>query len=91
MFACFGSVAAAGNQILGAGAGAGGAAPGPFGYSVGRWDGDTLEVTTTDIDWPWFDQSGIRQTEALHLVERFTPSAREGRQPLWQAAVALGS
>ncbi len=45
-----------------------------FGYSVGRWDGDTLEVTTTAIDWPWFDQSGIRQTEALHLVERFTPS-----------------
>jgi len=49
-----------------------------FGYSAGRWDGDTLEVTTTDIDWPWFDQSGIPQTEALHLVERFTPSA-DGR------------
>jgi hypothetical protein len=47
----------------------------PFGRSDGRWDGDTLEVTTTDIDWPWFDQAGIPQSEALRLVERFTPSA----------------
>ncbi len=63
---------------MGADASAGSAAPSPFGYSVGRWDGGTLEVTTTDIDWPWFDQSGIRQTDALNLVERFTPSA-DGR------------
>jgi len=48
------------------------------GYSTGRWDGDTLEVTTVDIDWPWFDQSGIPQTDHLHLVERFTPSS-DGR------------
>ena len=47
---------------------------GPFGLSVGRWDGDTLEVTTTDIDWPWFDQSGVPQSEALTTIERFTPS-----------------
>ena len=52
--------------------------PSAFGFSTGRWDGDTLEVTTTDIDWPWFDQSGIRQTDALYLLERFTPSA-DGR------------
>ncbi len=50
---------------------------GPLGHSVGRWDGETLVVTTTDIDWPWFDQSGIPQDE-LKLVERFTPSA-DGR------------
>ncbi len=63
---------------MGADVSAVGAVSSPYGYSVGRWDGDTLEVTTTDIDWPWFDQSGIRQTDALHLVERFTPSA-DGR------------
>ncbi|MFL2546721.1 MAG: hypothetical protein ACJ0SL_05090 [Candidatus Rariloculaceae bacterium] len=45
-----------------------------FGYSTGRWDGDTLEVTTVDINWPWLDQSGIPQTDALRIVERFTPS-----------------
>ena len=54
--------------------GASNAASSPFGHSMGRWDGDTLEVTTTDIDWPWFDQSGIPQSEALQIVERFTPS-----------------
>ncbi len=47
---------------------------GPFGRSSGRWDGDTLEVTTTAIDWPWFDQAGVPQSDALRLVERFTPS-----------------
>ena len=47
----------------------------PFGYSTGRWDGDVLVVTTVNIDWPWFDQTGIPQTDALKLVERFMPSA----------------
>ncbi len=47
----------------------------PFGYSTGHWDGVTLVVITTDIDWPWFDQEGIPQSEALEIVERFTPSA----------------
>ena len=45
-----------------------------FGRSVGRWDGSTLEVITTNIDWPWFDQTGIPQSKELQLVERFTPS-----------------
>jgi len=47
----------------------------PYGHSTGQWDGETLVVTTTDIDFPWFDQEGIPQSEALVLVERFTPSA----------------
>lgn len=47
----------------------------PYGYSTGRWEGDTLVVTTTDIDWPWFDQEGIPQSDALVLVEQFTPSS----------------
>ena len=50
---------------------------GPFGHSVGRWEDETLVVTTTHIDWPWFDQRGIPQDD-LHLVERFTPST-DGR------------
>ena len=47
----------------------------PYGHSVGHWEDDTLVVTTTDIDFPWFDQEGIPQSDALILVERFTPSA----------------
>ncbi len=46
----------------------------PLGHSVGRWDGDTLVVTTTDVAWPWFDQSGVPQSDAVEFVERFTPS-----------------
>ena len=53
------------------------ASGGPLGHSLGRWEGETLVVTTTDIDWLWFDQSGIPQDQ-LHLVERFVPSA-DGR------------
>ena len=57
-------------------AGASNAAPTrtPLGYSTGRWDGKTLVVETTQIDWPWFN-FGIPQSAAVRLVERFTPSA----------------
>ncbi len=48
--------------------------PSVLGYSTGRWDGESLVVTTTHINWPWFDQTGVGQTEAIELLERFTPS-----------------
>jgi hypothetical protein len=51
----------------------------PLGYSVGRWDGETLVVTTTHIDWPWFNQQGIPQSPNAVLVERFSPSADGSR------------
>ncbi len=43
-----------------------------LGHSVGEWQDDTLVVTTTGIDYPWFLQRGIPQSEATELVERFT-------------------
>ena len=46
--------------------------PSPYGISVGQWDGETLVVTTTEIDFPWFDQAGVPQSEELILEERFT-------------------
>ena len=46
----------------------------PLGHSVGRWEGETLAVTTTDIDFPWFDQTGIPQSDALTLQEQFSVS-----------------
>jgi hypothetical protein len=46
----------------------------PYGHSVGNWDGTTLVIRTTDIDWAWFDQDGLPQSDALELLERFTPS-----------------
>ena len=53
--------------------------PTPLGDSVGRWDGAALVVTTTRISWPFFSQLGIRQSPAVEIVERFTPSADGSR------------
>jgi hypothetical protein len=42
-----------------------------LGYSVGRWDGDTLVITTTGFnDRAWLDSGGHPQTESLRLTER---------------------
>lgn len=51
----------------------------PWGYSVGRWQDDTLEVTTTRIDWPFFDDIGTPLGEDAEIVERFSLSADETR------------
>jgi hypothetical protein len=45
-----------------------------MGHSVGRWDGDTLVVDVTHFnDKTWFDRAGSFHSDALHVVERFTP------------------
>jgi len=42
------------------------------GYSVGKWDGDTLVVETTGFRGDgWLDVNGAPFTEALKLTERF--------------------
>ena len=46
--------------------------PAYLGYSVGRWEGETLVVDTTGFnDVGWLDDGGHPQTEALHVTERF--------------------
>ena len=50
-----------------------------LGYSTGRWDGRSLVVTTTRIDWGHFDTVGIPLTGAAEIVERFTPTADGSR------------
>jgi len=53
------------------------AAPGPLGHSQGRWEDGALVVTTTRIDWPWFQLyglEGVPQSPAMEIVERFRPS-----------------
>ena len=45
-----------------------------MGQSVGRWEGDTLVVDVTGFnDQSWFDRAGNFHSEALHVIERFTP------------------
>jgi hypothetical protein len=43
-----------------------------LGYSVGRWEGDTLVVSTIGFnELGWLDVDGNPQTESLKLTERF--------------------
>lgn len=45
-----------------------------MGHSVGRWEGNTLVVDVSHFnDRTWFSRSGDFHSDALHLVERFTP------------------
>ncbi len=49
-----------------------------MGYSVGRWEGDTLIVDVTDFtSYTWFDRSGNFHSDALHVVERYTPISKD--------------
>jgi hypothetical protein len=46
--------------------------PSWFGYSVGRWEGDTLIVETVGVnEKTWLDDSGHPHSDALRIVERF--------------------
>ena len=46
--------------------------PAWFGYSVGKWEGDTLVVNTVGINAnTWLDDGGHPHTDALHVTERF--------------------
>jgi hypothetical protein len=46
--------------------------PAWMGYSVGRWEGDTLVVETAGFnDRSWLDIEGHPHTEALRITERF--------------------
>ena len=45
--------------------------PALLGYSIGRWEGDTLVITSTGFsDLGWLDSAGHPQTESLRLTER---------------------
>ena len=45
-----------------------------MGWSIGSWDGDTLVIdVTAQNDKTWFDRAGNFHSDALHVVERYTP------------------
>jgi hypothetical protein len=53
--------------------------PGPIdwwmGDARGHWEGDTLVVDNVDFnDKTWFDKAGNFHSDALHVVERYTPT-----------------
>jgi len=45
-----------------------------MGWSIGSWDGDTLVIdVTAQNDKTWFDRAGNFHSDAVHVVERYTP------------------
>jgi hypothetical protein len=45
-----------------------------MGWSNGRWEGDTLVVDVTGFNGQtWFDRAGNYHSDALHVIERYTP------------------
>jgi hypothetical protein len=43
-----------------------------MGFSTGRWEDDTLVVTTTHIKQMWHRRNGLPQSDQIRLTERFT-------------------
>ena len=48
--------------------------PSDVGYSTGRWDGDTLIVDTTHVDWPYWSEIPVPQSDQTSYLERFSIS-----------------
>jgi len=52
--------------------------PMSLGYSVGRWDGDTLVVDVVGMsDYTWIEGNGGIHSDALHIVEKYTMQDRD--------------
>jgi hypothetical protein len=50
-----------------------------LGNSIGHWDGGSLVITTTHVDWPFFDNAGTPQSRAVEIVERYSLSEDQSR------------
>ena len=47
-----------------------------MGHSVGKWEGDTLVVTVTNLnDQTWFDRAGNHHSAEMKVTERYTPTS----------------
>ncbi|MEO8100056.1 MAG: hypothetical protein ABI811_20315 [Acidobacteriota bacterium] len=53
-----------------------------FGYAIGKWEGDTLVIESTNfVDTTWFGRGGLFHDENLRIVERLT---RKGDEILYE-------
>ncbi len=53
-----------------------------YGQSRGRWDGETLVIETTGIDYPYYNDAGVPMTQEAVVTERYSISA-DGRRMDW--------
>jgi hypothetical protein len=58
--------------------------PSYMGYSIGRWEGDTLVVDTIGLkDTTWLDRTGHPHSDALHIVARMRRVTHDRLQIDW--------
>lgn len=55
-----------------------------MGYSAGRWEGNTLIVTTRNSSYPYLNDDGTAKSDAMEIDERFTLGA-DGNTLSWEA------
>lgn len=61
-------------------------APAWMGWSIGRWDGETLVIEVTDhMEETWFDRAGNHHSDALKVTERY--SAIDANTLQYQATI----
>ena len=49
-----------------------------MGWSNGHWEGETLVIDVTSLmEDTWFDRAGNYHSDALHVVERYTPRSAD--------------
>jgi hypothetical protein len=48
--------------------------PNALGFSIGRWEENSLLVDTNNINYPYFNRVGVAQTKDVKTSERFTLS-----------------
>jgi hypothetical protein len=56
-----------------------------FGYTVGRWEGDTLVLDSIGFsDETWLGRGGFFHTDKMRVIEKFT---RTGNQVLYEVTI----
>jgi hypothetical protein len=49
-----------------------------MGWSNGHWDGESLVIdVTSQVEDSWLDRSGDYHSDALHVIERYTPRSAD--------------
>ena len=56
-----------------------------MGYTVGRWEGDTLVLDSISfVDTTWLGRGGLFHSANMHIVEKFT---RKGDEILYEITI----
>jgi hypothetical protein len=51
-----------------------------YGYSIGKWEGDTLVIDSTSfVDTTWFGRGGLFHSANMHMIEKLTRVGNELR------------